>query len=677
MTQTSTTGPELPAHSSSASSEEPVSFSSRLRRILIGAPRGIGDQSLFHRLSLIPFLAWVGLGADGLSSSAYGPEEAFRALGQHPYLALPLAVLMLFTVAVISLAYSRIIAAFPSGGGGYLVATKLLGPLVGVISGSALVVDYVLTITISLAAAGDALFSFLPLHLHHWKLTADVVLLIGLTLLNLRGVRESVVALTPVFIVFVITHIILISFGILSQSSELPALLAEVGGGFSQGLSSVGFFGLLALLLRAFALGGGTYTGIEAVSNGLPIMREPRVQTAQRTMLYMASSLAFTASGLLLCYLLWKVGHVEGKTMNAVLTEQVARQLPFSGIFILLTLLSEGALLIVAAQAGFIDGPRVLANMAVDSWMPHRFSALSDRLTTQNGILLMSGAAFAVLLHTRGHVSAIVIMYSINVFLTFSLSMLGMLRHWLNQRREGQPARRREAALFGIGLLLCLSILSVTVWEKFFLGGWLTLLCTGLLVGLSWLVRRHYGTVYAKVSELYQEDLLQLAHTPPAAETIAPLDRNQPTAVVLVSSYSGLGIHTVLSIFRMFPGYYKNLLFISVGVADSGVFKGEETLAALRKETEDMLGKYVRLAERLRLPAAFRCALGTDAVDEAEKLCQQLSREFPHATFFAGKIVFHRESWYQRLLHNETAFAIQRRLQWSGHTMVVIPARMG
>jgi len=430
-------------------------------------------------------------------------------------------------------------------------------------------------------------------------------------------------------------------------------------------------------LLRAFSLGGGTYTGIEAVSNGLPIMREPRVPTAKRTMLYMASSLAFTAAGLLLCYLLWNVGHVPGKTMNAVLTERVAAHLPFSHAFVLLTLFSEGTLLIVAAQAGFIDGPRVLANMAVDSWMPHRFSALSDRLTTQNGILLMSAAALGAMLYTKGNVSAIVIMYSINVFLTFSLSMLGMLKHWLSRRHE-EPQWRGQAALFAVGLLLCVSILAVTVWEKFAEGGWLTVLITGALVGLAFVVRQHYGMVYAKISELYQEDMLELDHVQADSgpEEVTPLDQSQPTAILLVGSYSGLGIHTMLSIFRMFPNYYKNLLFVTVGVVDSGLFKGEETVEALKTETEKMLERYLRLAKRLRIPCECDYELGTDAVNEAEKLCRRLHDEFPKATFFAGKIVFRRERWYQRLLHNETAFAIQRRLQWSGQTMVIIPARM-
>jgi amino acid transporter len=167
----------------------PPGLGRRIRRALFGRPRDLYDRQLSHRLALVPFLAWVGLGADGLSSSAYGPEEAFKALGEHRFLALGLAALMAMTVLVISAAYRRIIEEFPSGGGGYIVATRLLGPPAGVVSGSALLVDYVLTITISIAAAGDALFSFLPPPWHGAKLPVEFGLILLLTALNIRGVR--------------------------------------------------------------------------------------------------------------------------------------------------------------------------------------------------------------------------------------------------------------------------------------------------------------------------------------------------------------------------------------------------------------------------------------------------------------------------------------------------------
>jgi amino acid transporter len=642
----------------------------RLKHLVIGRPRDLSDTGLFHRLSLIPFLAWVGLGADGLSSSSYGPEEAFKTLGQHTYLALGLVLVMATTVILISAAYSRIIEQFPTGGGGYVVATKLLGSWPGLVSGSALVVDYVLTITVSIAAAGDALFSFVPPAFHGAKFGVEIALILGLTVLNIRGVRESVIALLPVFILFLVTHAILIGGGVLLHIPDLPATVSRLQTGYQQGMSVLGTGGMLLLFVHAYSLGGGTYTGIEAVSNGLPIMREPRVPTAQRTMLYMASSLAITASGLLLCYLLWQLGPVSGKTMNAVLVERMTLTWPLGRVFVVLTLISEGALLVVAAQAGFLDGPRVLANMAVDSWMPRRFAALSERLTTQNGILLMGLASLAALVYTHGNVSHLVVMYSINVFLTFSLSMFGMLKYWVHSRDKREWPRR--VALFGSGFLLCATILVITVLEKFTEGGWVTLVVTGVLIGFCILIRRHYAKASATMARLYQE----LDVVPQGTEDPPVPDAKKPVAIVLVNSYSGLGIHTVLNIFRAFPNHFQGLVFLSVGVVDSGEFKGEDSIEALTKRTSDMLDRYLLLAAGLGIAADYRMAIGTEAVESCEALCLSTAQEFPRSTFFAGKMIFEREQWYQKLLHNETALAVQKRLQWAGKTMVTLPVRL-
>ncbi len=655
--------------------DEPPGFLQRLRRGLVGRPRDLSDRSIFHHLSLIPFLAWVGLGADGLSSSCYGPEEAFHALGEHTYLALGLAAMTALTVGVIATAYSHVIEHFPHGGGGYVVATKLLGPRAGVVSGSALVVDYVLTITISIAAACDALFSFLPTAWGEHKLIVAVLLILALTILNFRGVRESTLVLTPIFITFLATHVILIGGGIIAHAPELPATLADARTGYREGLSTLGMGGMLLLFVHAYSLGGGTYTGIEAVSNGLAIMREPRVQTGKRTMFYMAVSLAFTAGGLLLCYLLWHVRPEEGKTLNAVLVERFVEAVPLGRPFVLLVLVAEGALLVVAAQAGFVDGPRVLANMANDSWVPRRFAALSDRLTTQNGIMLMGLASTAALLYTRGNVSKIVVMYSINVFVTFSMTLLSMTRHVI-QHRASQPGWKRELPIHAGGLVLCVLILGITVFEKFFLGGWITLVVTGSLVALCFVIRRHYRDVQARLVRLDQ-DMSVLERLPlPAAGVERDVDPTRPTAVILVGGYSGIGVHTIMHVHRSFPHVFHNLVFVSVGVIDSGSFKGRDEVDALRASTEAGLMRYVNLARRLGFAATHRLAIGTEAVGGVEKLCLEVGSEFSHCVFFAGQLIFQRDRWYQKILHNQTAFSIQQRLQWHDKTMVILPIRV-
>ncbi len=194
---------------------------------IIGAPKDVEDKHIWHKISLIPILAWIGLGADGLSSSSYGPEEAFRALGQHAYLAMLLALATAFTVFIISYAYSRIIEHFPHGGGGYIVATHTISERAGVISGCALLVDYMLTITVSLASCGDALFSFLPIQYYHFKVPFVVCLILLLVVINLRGVKESVTILAPIFATFIVTHAILVFYGIFSHTSQMHVVTRE------------------------------------------------------------------------------------------------------------------------------------------------------------------------------------------------------------------------------------------------------------------------------------------------------------------------------------------------------------------------------------------------------------------------------------------------------------------
>ncbi len=637
----------------------------RLRRWLLGKPRDLADRSIFHQLSLIPFLAWVGLGADGLSSSAYGPPEAFAALKEHTWLAVAMAAMTALTVFIISIAYTRIIAAFPNGGGGYVVATKLLGPTPGLVSGSALLVDYVLTVTVSIAAAGDALFSFLPPSWQSVKLLCEIAILIGMTVLNLRGVREAILPLVPVFLLFLLSHIILITTGLFFHNQGLP-LTQQVTEGWEHSKSSLGIMGVLLLFARAWSLGGGTYTGIEAVSNGLPILREPRAKTARRTMAYMALSLAATAAGLLVAYLLAGVHPVEGQTLNAVLAEKVTAHWPGGKAFSIITLVSEGALLVVGAQAGFLDGPRVLANMALDGWAPRRFAALSERLTTQNGIALIGVASLAALLYTKGDIGALVVMYSINVFLTFSLSMLGMLKHSIQQRHIG------DTLLFIIGFTLCAAILCVTASEKFLEGGWVTLLVTMGLVGLFVAIRRHYHHVAGQLAELD-------SHVPqvePLGEEPKPLLPVAPTAVLLVGGYNGIGHETLTAALHAFPNHYKNAVFIAVGGVDSAALKDEHELALVREGVDHTLARYVALGQALGLRSKGMSAIGTDVVAELEQLCLRAADETHDVTFFAGQLMFGREQWWHGVLHNQTAFALQKRLQWDGFTMVILPVRI-
>lgn len=649
----------------------------RLRGLILGGRKNIFDPRIHHQLALIAFFAWVGLGSDGLSSSAYGPEEAFLALGSHTHLALYLTVAMVLTVFLISASYSQIIELFPSGGGGYLVATKLLGTTPGVISGGALVVDYVLTIAISVASGVDAIFSFLPLEYAVWKVPTEVLVVVGLTALNLRGVKESVTVLMPIFVGFMLTHILLIGAGIVTHLGDFGPLMGETVADTRSATAELGLLGVTALFLRAFSLGGGTFTGIEAVSNSTAMLREPRVATGKRTMALMAVSLAFTAGGILLCYLLNAVRHEPGRTLNASLWSTITQGWSIGGFeigagLVIFTLLSEGALLFVAAQTGFVAGPATLAAMAVDQWVPKRFAHLSERLVTQNGILAMGGAAVATLVYTGGAVKLLVVMYSINVFATFTLSQLGMVRHWWEVRRTEAHWRRRWM-LAALGTAVTGGILIVTAVVKFTQGGWVTIAVTGGFIALCVLVRTHYTRVRGVLKSL--DDVLGDLPLPQRdqAPELAP---EGPTAIVLVEAYAGLGIHTLLTVQRMFPKHFKNMVFVSVGLVDSGQFKGTESVVALEQKVQKDLEQYVELAQRMGYYAEYRFTLGTDLIEELENICHDLQKEFRRSIVFAGQLVFQRETVFTRTLHHETAFSIQRRLQFAGIQVIILPIRV-
>lgn len=660
----------------------------RARNLLIGAARSPSDPMMYHKLSLIAFLAWIGLGADGLSSSCYGPPEAFIGLQGHNYLGLFVAVGTAVTVIVISASYSQIVELFPSGGGGYLVASKLLTPGLGMLAGCALLIDYVLTIALSIASGADAVFSLLP---PEWFLTSNefqsfkllfaVAGVVFMTLLNLRGVKESVLPLVPIFLTFVITHVAAIAYGMATHVAEIPALAVNTSQQVHTVMEELGFLGLIFLLIRAYSLGAGTYTGIEAVSNGMLILREPRVKTAKRTMLYMAASLAFMALGLMVTYILYNVQPEEHRTVNAILFSNMTLDWGKTGYaFVLIALISEAAILFVAAQTGFLGGPRVLANMALDRWFPSRFSMLSDRLVTQNGILLMGGAALAILILGRGSVAFLVVLYAINVFITFVLSQLGMMRHWWSVR--GKVAHwLHRFVINSIGFVLTGTILICVTFVKFNKGGWITLLLTGALVVLALWVRHHYNGVsrlLRRLDELVMKPELwgPSVMSGDAPPTKPPIDTKAKTAVILVSGYNGVGLHTLAAVLRLFSGVFKNFVFLEVGVVDAGNFKGAEEMGHLQEHVDQELSRYVGLLQRHNYSAEAFSAIGTDVIEEIVKLAPRVLEKYPNSMLFGGQLAFPKETMFTRFLHNNAVFAMQRRFYQQGVPFIILPIRV-
>jgi hypothetical protein len=429
---------------------------------------------------------------------------------------------------------------------------------------------------------------------------------------------------------------------------------------------------MLLLLLRAFSVGAGTYTGIEAVSNGLPVLRPPQAETGKRTMTLMGVSLGVTAFGLLLAYLLTDVHPVEGKTLNAILFETITAGWPgwLGAGFIWFSLLSATALLFIAAQAGFVDGPRVLATMALDRWFPTRFATLSDRFVAQKGILLMGAAALGVLFATAASVDLIVVLYSINVFLTFSLSQLGMCVHWRRQRGRW----KRGLAINGVGLVVTGSILVALCAVKFTEGGWVTLLATSAVIGTAVLIRRHYARSVARLREL--DAALPDVERDAGAVVSRPEPGRGRTAVLLCNGYNGLGVHSFFKLFRMFPNTFDRCVFVHVGVVDAGTFKGADEIERLRARTRLEADRYADLCRRCGLDAEVQTGIGHDLLPAIREQVDAVLRRHPDAVVFGGQLAFQRETVWTHWLHNWVVFALQRFYCRTGVPFVIVPVRV-
>jgi amino acid transporter len=643
----------------------------------MGAPLDPFRADTRNHLALITFFAWVGVGADAISSANYGPEEAFLALGAHTHLAVFLAIATAFTVFLLAAAYSQVIELFPNGGGGYRVATTLLGPKVGLVSGGALLIDYVLTIGISAAASVDALFSMLPVEYQSYKLPMACLVVVFLTYMNLRGVKESIKILLPIFLGFIVTHATLIIVGITSHADDFMSIMPRAVEETSHMASTVGWFAVLALLFKAFSLGGGTYTGIESVTLSLRNFAEPRVKTGKMTLWAVAFSLAFTAAGIILLYLSWDVTKTEGETLNATAFKMITESWSVGGIniseeFTGIALICAAGLLLTAANTGFIAGPNALAVMAVDRWMPHMFSSLSNRLVTKNGVLLMGGAAIGALIMTGGVVHLLVILYSINVFMTFTLTTAGLTRRrWQERHLRGKKHRLVIAAA---ACLVCATILITTLIEKFTYGAWKTVLITGAVIYLGLCIRRHYDEVRERLKVIEEE--LGAAMKSASAKEIEEKPRLVPgeaTAVFLVGGSAANGMHTFLWVQRLFPGVFKNFVFASVGEIDTEEFTDEASWHSLRKDTKASLKTYVDFCTYRNLPATYYHDYGTDVIETLAKLTDRITADFPRAVFFSTKLIFENENMLTQYLHNQTAYMLQKRMHSKGQNLIIMP----
>ena len=314
--------------------------------------------------------------------------------------------------------------------------------------------------------------------------------------------------------------------------------------------------------------------------------------------------------------------------------------------------------------------------MAHDEWLPRRLTHLSQRLVTADGVLAMGIGAGLILIGTRASVDALVVLYAINVFVTFTLSQLGMTVHWWTVRKS-ERKWRRKILVNGIGTFMTASILILTLTLKFDEGGWVTVLITGALIGLCLLVKRHYDRVERAIAEL-ERHIGPRTH-PAQPVPAPPRDPNAPTAVLLVKGFDGLGLATLIAIQQLFPDEFRNIVFVCVGEVDSSMLKSHEEIEAFEKQIAGGVRMYYDYAAQLGMHPETRTGIGPDPVHELQRICLEVAATFPRVVFFAGKLVWDTavEGFLSRFLHNHTALELQSWLQLYGYSVVILPIRVG
>lgn len=646
----------------------------KFRRLILGRKLDPLSKNSQKSLALTALLAWVGLGADGLSSSCYGPQEAFIALQGHTALALFLALAIGVTVFLIALGYNQVIELFPRGGGGYKVASALLGKYSGLVTGTALIMDYTLTIVISVTMAIDTLFSLFPSGWQSHKVAIDAACIILLIVLNLRGMKTSIKVLLPIFVAFVIVHVVFVGYGIFAHGNQMSTVIHQSISQTHDLSASAGVFFVVALFMHAYAMGGGTYTGLEAVSNNVNTLAEPRVRTGKLTMLYMAVSLSLMAAGIMLIYMLWHVQANGHQTLNAIVFTKILHGLPFAHGFLLLILVLEVGLLFMSANTGFLGGPAVLANMAVDEWLPHRLRNLSNRLVKQNGILMYGIASLIILFISEGNISYLVVLYSINVFLAFTLSLFSLARHWWQQlfKKKAEKAIRK-LLLSGTAAIVCCVVLCLITINRFFAGGWFAIVCLILLTTLCRLISKHYKRVNNMLKSV---DKLLIKPLPEKKTTDVEFDNDNPTAVIMIGKHAGVAMHTLIWSLCTFPNYFKNVVFVSIGEIDVERFGVQEKLSELEKNIDTNIDYFTEYAKQQGLAVKSVVEYSTNPVEKLEEIVETQLADIHQPIFFASSFVWGKDTWYAQYLHNETAFAFQKRLHKNNLQMIIVPMKV-
>ncbi|GGT18552.1 APC family permease [Streptomyces atratus] len=629
------------------------------KRILIGrALRSdrLGETLLPKRIALPVFAS------DALSSVAYAPGEVLLVLSVagvsayhfSPWIALAVVVVMFTVVA----SYRQNVHAYPSGGGDYEVATTNLGPKAGLTVASALLVDYVLTVAVSISSGIENLGSAIPFVVEHKVLCAVAVILL-LTLMNLRGVKESGSLFAIPTYVFVVGVFIMIAWGafrtlVLGDTMRAPTADFHIKAE-QEGLAG---FALVFLLLRAFSSGCAALTGVEAVSNGVPAFRKPKSKNAATTLSMMGVLAITMLVGIIALALVTDVRMAEnpaqdllkggvpvgpGYVQDPVIT-QVAEAVFGNGSFLFIVLAAATALvLFLAANTAYNGFPVLGSILAQDRYLPRQLHTRGDRLAFSNGIVLLAGAAALLVVIYGADSTRLIQLYIVGVFVSFTLSQTGMVRHWNRHLRTEKDADKRRhmirsRAINAFGAFLTGLVLVVVLVTKFTHGAWVALLGMCIFFATMTAIRKHYDRVAEEIA----------ADETPSDETIRP---SRVHSIVLVSKLHRPTLRA-LAYAKLIRSDRLEALSISVDPAETKALK------------DDWERRGIDIPLKI-LDSPYR-EVTRPVIDYVKSLRRESPRDVV-SVYIPEYVVGH---WYEHLLHNQSALRLKGRLLFTPGVMV-------
>ena len=604
---------------------------SSVHRVLIGRRLATADE---HSERVSKKIGLAIFASDNISSSAYATEETMRVLalagiGAVATLTLPITLAIVVVLAIVVLSYVQVIKAYPSGGGSYVVAKENLGVVPGLVAGSALLVDYFLTVSVSVAAGVAAVTSAFP-ELHPVRVEVAVILIVLLTIVNLRGIREAGNIFAAPTYLYVVVIFGLIGIGLWrAVLGDLPTAPPPIDPFEPDGTQPL----TLLVLLRAFASGSVALTGTEAVANGVPAFKKPEARNAQIVLIAMGS--LFATIFLSISFLVTSIGIQPDESETETVLSLLARSLVGTSWYFYLVQFSTAVLLILAANTAFNGFPRLASIMAVDRFMPRQFAQRGDRLAFSTGIVALALVASFLIVAFDASVTGLIPLYTVGVFIAFTLSQSGMVRKWL---RDRSPGWQIGTVINGSGAIATGVVALVVGISKFQVGAWMVIAILPVLVAMLYAINRHYRSI---------EDSLLIAVSAPVRvqltvpRVVVPISRIDRASLRALSIAGGLGgeVHAV------------------------HISYDAEGAAAFKRRWENVVGETIALDTiispyRALMPPLLKYL---DAID----------RGGPGRPIIVVLAEFVPRHWWEALLHNQTALLLKLRLFVRRNTAVL------